>query len=252
MTAPPAVLAVTLTDGTCTASYTESMIRAIGWDAVHDGHLIRGGGPMLLPASTNTLVEQRNKAAEFVLDESQADWLLFVDSDMGFDEDAVDRLLDAADPDERPVMGALCFGLKRVKSDMRGGWITDPFPTLYDWKTNDAGESGFALRMVYNPNTVTRVAATGAAFLLIHRSVLGKLRAEYGDCWFDRGRLAEDQGLMGEDISFCARAGRIGIPIHVHTGVETTHRKPVWVNQDYYLSQQAMRALAAEIETSDG
>lgn len=249
MTAPVAVLAVTLCppDGQNSTSYTDSILRAVAFDAVNQGVLIRGGGPMMLPASPNTLAEQRNRAAAFLLDESEADWLLFIDSDMGFDEDAVYRLLDAADPDERPVVGALCFGLKKVRTDMRGGWVTEPFPTLYDWRPNPITERfGFRLRFDYAENTVTQVAATGAAFLLIHRTALDKLRAEHGDHWFDRGRMDTDEGLMGEDISFCARLGRAGIPIFVHTGVSTTHLKPVWVDEDFYLAQRALAALRAE------
>lgn len=255
MTAPeipaPAVLAVTLCppDGHVATSYTDSILRMVGYDAVNDGVLIRGGGPMMLPASPNTLSKQRNAAASFLLDESQADWLLFIDSDMGFDEDAVYRLLEAADPKERPIVGALCFGLRSVETDMRGGWRTQPFPTVYDWKENvETGKYGFCLRYDYSENCLTRVAATGAAFLLIHRSVLGKLRDNYGDTWFDRGRMEADEDLMGEDISFCARAGRAGIPMFVHTGVRTTHLKPVWVDEEYYLNQRAITALRAEQE----
>lgn len=248
---PAAVLAVTLCppDGQNSTSYTDSILRMVAYDAVNDGMLIRGGGPMLLPASPNTLSQQRNAAAAFLLDESQADWLLFVDSDMGFDEDAVYRLVEAADADDRPVVGALCFGLRKADTDMRGGWRTQPFPTVYDWKQNpETGKYGFVLRYDYTPNCLTRVAATGAAFLLIHRGVLDKLRADYGDTWFDRGRMEEGEGLMGEDISFCARLGRAGIPMFVHTGVSTTHLKAVWVDEDYYLTQRAITVLGAQVE----
>lgn len=246
-----AVLAVTLfpPDGQCAASYTDSILRSVAYDAVHDGVLIRGGGPLPLPASPMTMSVRRNQAAQFLLDESQADWLLFIDSDIGFDEDAVYKLLDVADPEQHPVVGALCFGLKHVHTDMRGGWRTEPFPTIYDWKMNpETGRPGFRLRFDYTPDVVTQVAATGAAFLLIHRTVLDKLRADHGDTWFDRGRMDESEGLMGEDMSFCARLGRAGVPVFVHTGVHTTHLKSVWVDEDYYLTQRAMAALRAQAE----
>lgn len=244
-----AVLAVTLCppDGQNSTSYTDSILRMFAYDASNDGMLIRGGGPMLLPASPNTLPEQRNRACAFLLDESQADWLLFIDSDMGFDEDAVYRLVEAADPVDRPVVGGLCFGLRKVESDLRGGWRTQPFPTIYDWKPNDEGKFGFVIRYDYTPNCVTRAAATGAAMLLIHRDILGKLRTTYGDTWFDRGRMEPGEGLMGEDIAFCARLGRAGVPLFVHTGVGTTHLKPVWVDEDFYLTQRAISALQAEV-----
>lgn len=250
MSEAPSVLAVTLCapDGQNSTSYTDSILRMVSYDAVNSGMLIRGGGPMLLPASPNTLSEQRNRAATFLLDESDAEWLLFVDSDMGFDDDALYKLIDAADPDGCPVIGALCFGLRKTESDLRGGWRTQPFPTIYDWRPNDEGKHGFVIRYDYTPDVVTRVAATGAAFLLIHRSVLESLRPTYGDTWFDRGRMEDGEGLMGEDISFCARLGRAGIPMFVHTGVKTTHLKAVWVDEDFYLGQRALTALRKEVE----
>jgi hypothetical protein len=160
-------------------------------------------------------------------------------------------LVEAADPVERPVMGALCFGLKKIRTDERGGWTTQPFPTIYDWRPNDKGDHGFVLRYDYTPNCVTQVAATGAAFLLIHRGALEKLRAEHGETWFDRARMRPDEGLMGEDIAFCARLGRAGIPVFVHTGVTTTHLKPLWVDEDFYLGQRALSALRAEHEAAE-
>jgi hypothetical protein len=42
---------------------------------------------------------------------------------------------------------------------------------------------------------------------------------------------------MGEDLSFCLRAGAAGIPIHVHSGVRTTHFKPAWLGESDYWRQ---------------
>jgi hypothetical protein len=242
------VLVATLTapDGQNATSFTECLLRAVMYDATKDGMFISGGGPMFLPASPNTLSKMRNNAALYVLDESEAEWLLFIDSDMGFDEDAPYRLLEAADPVERPVVGALCFGMFKHKTDERGGWFTKPFPTLYDWKADEDGSAGFKLRYDFTPGVVTQVAATGAAFLLIHRSALEKVREQAGDTWFDRAKMRPEEELMGEDISFCARLGAAGIPLFVHTGVDTTHLKPVWVDQQYYWDQRALHTLRGE------
>lgn len=237
------VLAVTLMppDGLCSQSYTESVLKLYGHPATAKA-LLTGGGPMFIPTTPLRISEMRNGAATFLLDQSEAEWLLFIDSDMGFDPDAVELLLAAADPVNAPVIGALCFGLRKQESDGQGGWRGVPFPTVMDWDGK-----GFQVRYGYTPNVITRVAATGAAFLLIHRSVLEAMRAEAGDTWFDRARMhTEDAGLMGEDISFCARLGRMGIPIHVHTGVRTSHLKPVWVNEEYFQGQRALAALSAQ------
>lgn len=242
-----AILAVTVTRDEVTASYSESMLRTVAHDATSTGRLVAGGGPMLLPATINTLAQQRNRAAAFLLDESPADWLLFVDSDMGWSEDAVDRLLEAADPVERPAVGALCFGLQKVKTDEMGGWYTRPFPTIYDWTHNEAGEGGFTIRWDYPRDTLTRVAATGAAFLLVHRDVFDKVRAQHGDTWFNRAMMPNSD-LLGEDMSFCARLDRMGIPIHVHTGVRTTHYKSLWISEEFYIGARLAAALADDAD----
>lgn len=181
--------------------------------------------PMLLPASVNTLPERRNEAARALLD-SGRQWLLFVDSDMGFGRTALDDLLAVADPVHRPVMGALCFGLQHRGPDGMGGYDTKPFPTLFDFV-----DGSFEIRWNYPRGQVTRVDATGCAFLLIHRDVLAK----FDDVtWFDRARLGTE--LLGEDLSFCARAGELGIPIHVHTGVRTSHHKSIWLSESHYVT----------------
>lgn len=187
---------------------------------------LAGRTPLLIQASVNTLSERRNDAVKALLD-SACDWLLFVDSDMGFGPDAIDRLLEAADPVQRPIMGALCFGLQQRDPDGMGGYVTKPFPTIFDF------DGQFQIRWNYQRDTVTRVAATGCAFLLIHRDVLAKMRSECGDTWFDRARLNTE--LLGEDLSFCARVGELGFPVHVHTGVRTSHYKSLWLTESHYI-----------------
>ena len=188
--------------------------------------------PMLIAASVNTLPERRNEAARALLD-SDREWLLFVDSDMGFGPTALDELLAAADPVDRPVVGALCFGLQHRGPDGMGGYDTKPFPTLFDF-----ADGAFQIRWDYPRGQVTRVDATGCAFLLIHRDVLAKFD---DGTWFDRARLGEE--LLGEDLSFCARAGELGIPIHVHTGVHTSHHKPIWLSEAHYITARLAAAI---------
>lgn len=187
--------------------------------------------PMLIPATVNTLCERRNEAARALLD-SDLDWLLFVDSDMGFEPLALDKLLAVADPVTRPVVGALCFGLQQRDPDGMGGYDCKPFPTIFDF------DGHFNIRWDYPRDAVTRVSATGCGFLLIHRDVLAKFD---DGTWFDRARLGSE--LLGEDLSFCARAGEMGVPIHVHTGVHTSHYKPVWLSEAHYISARLAAAV---------
>lgn len=244
------VLPVTLMppDGLNSTSFTESLLRLYINDAGR--HL---APPMFTPTSPMQVAANRSKAAAFLLDETDASWLLFIDSDMGFDPDAVDLLLAAANPDparvaepQHPIVGGLCFGMRKEESDGQGGWRSVPFPTIYDFRPAGFGDvrPGFVPRYNYGQDTVTQCAATGAAFLLIHRGALELIREKLGDTWFDRAKLTPESETMGEDLSFCLRAGGLGIPIFVHTGVRVSHLKPVWVGEDYYRDARMLAALA--------
>jgi GT2 family glycosyltransferase len=199
---------------------------------------LAGRQPMLFPASVNSLCERRNEAAKALLD-SSAEWLLFVDSDMGWAPDAIDRLVEAADPVERPIMGGLCFGLQQRDPDGMGGFDMKPFPTIFDFDGQE-----FKIRWDYQRDSVVRVDATGCAFLLIHRDVLAKMRSECGDTWFDRARLGDE--LLGEDLSFCARVGELGFPVHVHTGVRTSHYKSLWLTEAHYIAARLAAAATSQ------
>jgi hypothetical protein len=214
-------------------SWHESMMRLVAYDAANDGRVVSTGGPFMIRCDSGGLVESRNLAVTRWLDETEHEWLWFIDTDMGFLPDTIDQLVAVADPVERPVVGALCFGLREVAYDGMGGRRVLPVPTLFDWVTSPEGHLGFTPRWRYAPDVVTQVAGTGAACLLIHRTAAEKLRAEHGDCWFDPTRYGDGR-RVSEDLSFCFRLGAAGIPVFVHTGVKTNHHKQVWISDlDY-------------------
>lgn len=183
----------------------------------------------------------RNQVARDFLDTTNGEWLFMVDSDMGFAADIVEQLVDAADPIERPVMGGLCFALKRVGRSELGAERFRIQPTLYELVERD-DEVGFAPVLNYPRDTVLRVGGTGAACLLIHRSALAAVRAHYGEAWFDP--LTHPTGDHGkprtfsEDLSFCVRLAACGMPLHVHTGAHTTHDKGgIFLDEETYARQ---------------
>jgi hypothetical protein len=179
----------------------------------------------------NSLVEGRNLAAQHFLDNTNAEWLFFVDTDMGFAPGALETLVLAADPVARPVVGGLCFALKHMAPDGIGGFRVRPVPTLFMFAQNDKQGVGFANRFRYPPETLVQVAGTGAAFILIHRSVLEEVRAKYGDAWFNFTSYG-DGAQVSEDLSFCWRVNAVGRPIFVHTGVKVSHHKEFWLTED--------------------
>lgn len=201
-------------------------------DAFGGQRIIRPNGRELRAVTgSGGIPASRNKVARQFLDTTDGEWLLFIDSDMGFAPDLADRLVEAADAVERPVMGALCFSGARCKPTDDNPLHAERFqirPTVYQWVELD-DESGFTPIKDYPRDAVVEVGATGAAALLIHWEVLAALRARHGDAWFDP--ITHPTALKGgprtfsEDMSFCIRCAAIGTPIHVDTSVKTTHEK---------------------------
>jgi hypothetical protein len=217
-------------------SWHHSMIEMVGYDMSREGRIIRGGY-IAMRCGAAGLVAARNKTVTEFLGSRDAEWLLWIDTDMGFPADACERLLEAADPAERPIVGGLCFSQTETDGDGLGGWRCSATPTVFDWRHLDDGQEGFAARFGYPVNTVTRCAGTGSALILIHRSVFTRIAAAHGPCWYDQAPNPTTGQVIGEDLSFCLRAGALGMPVHVHTGVRSTHLKRVWLAEADYWQQ---------------
>lgn len=220
-------------------SWHLSLLDLVGWDMAHSGHVMRGGW-IGIRCGTDGLPAARNEAAVRFLS-TDAEWLFWIDTDMGFAPDTVDQLLAVADPAERPIVGALCFAQRELTTDGTSGYRVKAAPTIYDW-VNTADKQGFMTRQTYEPGAVQRCSGTGSAAILIHRTVFERIREAYGPVWYNRAPdpKPDPDGIvrmMGEDLSFCMRAGTLNIPVHVHTGVKTTHLKQVWLAEDDYLDQ---------------
>jgi hypothetical protein len=218
-------------------SWHHSMIELIGWDLAHKGRVLQGGY-VAMRYGTDGLVEARNKAVRQFLDERLADWLFWIDTDMGFPSDVIDRLLEVADPKSAPIVGGLCFTQRETGPDGLGGWHTRATPTIFDWLHIDE-QQGFAVRWDYPMDSVVRCAGTGSACVLIHRSVFERMEKRFGPKWYDRIPNQSMGQLTSEDLSFCMRAGALNIPVHVHTGVKISHHKPVWLSENEYQVQSA-------------
>lgn len=179
------------------------------------------------------LASGRNDLTAAFLDKSDAEWLWMVDTDMGFAPDTLQQLLKSADPVDRPVVGGLCFVLKKAhdRPDPAQTFRYTMSPTIYMWEEHPE-YAGFRPVEFYDRNTMVHCDATGAACLLIHRSVLEDIREEGGDVWWSHSAhpLA---GVLSEDLSFCVRVAQVGRQVHVNTAVKLSHMK--WQYLDEWL-----------------
>lgn len=206
------------------ADFMGSLMQLVAWDTLRGPGRILYGGSFISMASGPNLSSGRNKIVEGFLN-GKADWLWMVDSDMTFEPDTLERLLEAADKDERPIVGGLCHGKKMLPSG-----DSEYFPTLYYFAKDDEGNiTGDSWRLQEYPlDEMLQVDATGAACLLIHRSVLEEMARRTDVCplphrWFQETVMKNKP--WSEDITFCVRAQLCGFPVYVHTGVEMGHIK---------------------------
>jgi hypothetical protein len=201
------------------SQFTSTMIALTDYDAAHRkkilNHIAFQGGPRIS--------EARNWLAGKVLDHAGVEWMWMIDADMAPQPDILYRMLDvcASDPKIR-FLGALAFIGGRTW-DLRPNIYTEPRP------------GHFELAHEYPEDALVKVAATGAACMLVHREVLEEIRKIHGDepkTWF---KEVERQGNdYGEDITFCQRVREVGYDVYVHTGIEIGHIKAMPLHSGLY------------------
>jgi hypothetical protein len=152
-------------------------------------------------------------------------------------------------PDELSVsfhhslIGMLLWDLQHNGRILGGGGHV----AIYQWSDTDNGV-GFIAAETFPPDDLVQVAATGAACILIHRSVGERMRAKYGDTWWTPCQVKGE--WFSEDMSFCVRLAAIDAPLHVHTGVQTSHHKPHYLTASSYVPPVHLPTVAA-IPTKD-
>jgi hypothetical protein len=233
---------------------TWSAVFGLAWhelmlhDSLSAQRMVRPNGTYLRKvAGTGGIPEGRNECVRNFLDHTDGEWLFFIDTDMGFDSDTVERLVESATTAGANVMGGLCFALRKMSGASFKGIRHGIIPTVYQWVELE-NESGFVPIAGYGRDQVIEVGATGAACILINRRVLTQIRESKGDCWFDpiTHPTANPGGTprtFSEDLSFCIRVAAVGERVMVDTRIKTTHDKhALFLDEDLFLEQQERHA----------
>lgn len=227
------------------ASWHQCMTDLFAHDLMSYQRVMRGGY-VSMTAETDGLARARNKAVKEFLQNREAMWMCWIDTDMGFEPDSIDRLMAKADPDKYPIIGGLAFTWRQERPDGMGGWRHLATPTIFDWG-QDGREEGWIVRWNYELNKLQRCGATGSAFILIHRSVFEKIEAKFGQKWYDRFHNPKMDRLISEDLSFCMRAELVGCHTHVDTGVKTSHSKTIYVSENDFFAQRALAQMVPDV-----
>lgn len=227
--------------GEVSAAFMASVVRCRDYELVRTNNLF---GFRERRSRSGSIAKARNEITTMFC-RSTTEWLWFVDADMGFPATALQQLLAAADPLTRPIMGGLCFAHRTEGFDEEtNAELFGMIPTLSIWKEDETGQIiAFESVLDYPRDTVCKVQSTGAACVLIHRSVLEKMFDKYGPNWWTQIRHPHLNETFGEDTSFYLRAHELGYPVYVNTAVKTSHDKGgIFLTEQAWDEQQRARA----------
>jgi GT2 family glycosyltransferase len=130
------------------------------------------------------------------LKESDADALMFVDTDVMFPADGILRLLEH----KKDIVG----GMYHLKQD-------EPVTTIKLW--NDDRTEFRSVADEPLPKDLFKVAALPTGFMMVRKSVFETMEFPYFRCDFG----------MGEDVSFCLRAQEAGIEVWCDPTIPIKH-----------------------------
>ena len=173
----------------------------------------------------NQIGRQRQIAFDKWADDVKTDWILWVDSDIYLTTDVLKKVWDSADKNLRPIVSGVYFISKENESS-----VMRPFPCIFK------NISEYEIQYIHPlpKDKLLEVDSAGMGFVLMHKSIVPKLRAKYPG----QSMFAEQEGLgdqfIGEDIVFFRKVRAAGIPVHAHTGALVKHMKRFSLDVDYY------------------
>ena len=174
----------------------------------------------------NQIGRQRQVLFDNWADVTKTDWLLWVDSDIVVTPDSLKLIWDSADKVSRPVVSGTYFVSKENEKS-----LMQPFPALFK-----EGTHKHELQIIHPlpQNELIKVDSAGFGFLLMHKSIVPKLR----EVSPNYSLFAEEEGIgdkyISEDIVFFRKLKATGVDLYAHTGAVVQHMKRFSLDINYY------------------
>lgn len=160
------------------------------------------------------IYDSRNKLATFAV-KNEMDYILWLDSDMTFPPDMIERMLKHLESGKDIVTGVY---YRRQK----------PYsPVLFSEIKCDGDNSSWKDYNNYPSDGLFEVAGCGFGCVMMKVEVLIDMMADLGD-WFS------PIGHFGEDLSFCIRANQLGYKVWCDPSIQCGHVGHMIVNEDFY------------------
>lgn len=182
----------------------------------------------------NQIGRQRDVMVNTLLSYNNIDWILWVDSDIFLTSEILSSLWKFADKELIPVISGIYF------TSPSGEVSTPtPFPTIFY-----EGENKELMYIHPLPeNSVVQCDYAGFGLLLMHRSVLEKMKDTFPDQSLFMEHPGLDEKFIGEDIMFFTKMKQAGIKLHAYTGAIAKHVKRFYFDEEYYKMYWKMKEL---------
>lgn len=230
-------IATPMYGGICNGAYFKSMLSLVNLLA-QKGYKVNYSeisNESLITRARNTLTEMFLRTYD--------DYLLFIDSDQGFNADAVVKMIE----EDVHLIGAAVpmkgINWQRVKiAAQQDEKDLSKFTAIYN--VNMSLEQKETLRN--DPNKILEVDYIGTGMMLIHRDVFQLLKEStpsyrsdqmqtggisYGETIYDFWRTEIDSGsnrLLSEDYNFCKMWKQMGGKIYLAPYVKVVHVGTYW------------------------
>lgn len=169
--------------------------------------------------------DSREKLAALAIS-SEADYVLWLDSDMIFEADTMEKLYKRMQEGYDIVTG-LYFRRR------------PPFtPVIFERLRMDGESCDFKDYNEYPKDRVFEVEGIGFGCVMMKTDVLTSCFAKFGTCFSMIGR-------NGEDVSFSIRARGCGYKIYCDPGIKCGHVSLTCVNEDFFHSYRLQKGQMA-------
>lgn len=167
--------------------------------------LLQRAGDTMVGFEVGSLVyNARNNLARQAIN-AEVDWVLWLDSDMVFKPDLLQRMLKVCTENDIDFLTALCFRRKPPYT-----------PCLFD--RLDKVEKGASYTAILSvPEGRFQVGGCGFAGVLMSTDVLISVSSKFN------GRMFDPMEGFGEDVAFCWRARQCGYDIWCDSDIEMGH-----------------------------
>lgn len=178
--------------------------------------LLKRAGDTIVGFEVGSLVyNARNNLARQAI-KSEADFVLWLDSDMVFSPDLLQRMLKVCQDEHIDFLTGLCFRRKPPYT-----------PCLFD-RLEKVGNGASYTALLSVPDGRFKVGGCGFAGVLMSTDVLLSVAAKFN------GRMFDPMDGFGEDVSFCWRARQCGYDIWCDSEIELGHVGNCIVTRKYF------------------